>query len=203
MIFQFKKSPRERGFTLLEVLVSISVFSMVALVSYSTLDTYIDQRERLLVHYGKLEQLQRLFILLERDIQFMIPRGVRIDGEFKAAVESENGDALISMTVTEADFRGASGVKLKRVQWRLDGHELSRAEWDVLDHEGRIEPQVLVISDKIEEISLSYLIYVPDRALESKDSLDANEYPDGIEVIIQLASGESYRRVFGTALRGG
>ncbi len=203
MTYPLNKSSSERGFTLLEVLVSISVFSMVALVSYSTLDAYIDQRERLLVHYGKLEQLQRLFILLERDIQFMIPRGVRIGGEFEAAVESENSDALISMTIAEADFRGASGVKLKRVQWRFDGRELIRAEWDVLDHDGRVEPQELVVSDKIEEMSLNYLIYVPGRGLESKDSLDVNEYPDGIEVSVQLASGESYRRVFGTALGAG
>ncbi|MCP4007940.1 MAG: prepilin-type N-terminal cleavage/methylation domain-containing protein, partial [Proteobacteria bacterium] len=45
----YKKQP---GFTLLEVLVAIGIFSVVAMVSYSTLDSYLDQRERLTVHYA-------------------------------------------------------------------------------------------------------------------------------------------------------
>lgn len=193
----------ERGFTLLEVLVSIGVFSMVALISYSTLDTYIDQRERLLVHYGKLEQVQRLFILLERDLQFMMPRKVRTGSEIEPAVVSENSDALISMTVSEADFRGASGTVLKRVQWRLDGGELFRAQWNVLDHDGSIDPQEWVVSDEVEELTFNYLVYARGRGLDIKDTLEQDEYPDGVEVIIKLTSGESYRRVFATALGAG
>lgn len=192
----------EQGFTLLEVLVSISVFSMVALVSYSTLDTYIEHRERLQGHYGKLERLQRLFILLERDIQFTIPRKVRVGGDVEAAMVSENGDAMLSMTVAQADFRGASGIALKRVQWRLDGRELIRAQWDVLDHGGQIEADELLVSNEVEAINLNYLIYETNRGVESKDQLIEDELPDAIEVIIELSSGESYRRVFGTALGG-
>lgn len=202
MIFQPRKLTADRGFTLLEVLVSISVFSMVALISYSTLDTYIDQRERLQLHYGKLERLQRLFILLERDIQFMIPRKVRIGDDIEAAVVSENSDALISMTVVEADFRGASGMALKRIQWRLDGRELIRAVSDILDHDGGIELQELVVSDEIDALSVNYLFFTNGRGVESKVSFDEDDYPDGVEIIIELAAGETYRRIFATALGG-
>ncbi len=193
---------KQLGFTLLEVLVSISVFSMVALVSYSTLDTYIDQRERLKTHYGKLEQVQRIFILLERDIQFIVPRNVRIGGDMESAVVSDNGDALISMTVAEASLSGAGGVALRRVQWRLDGSELIRAQWNVLDQGGAVEPQERLISDEIDDIAINYLLYSKNRGLDSKDSLDSNEFPDGLEVLIKLKSGEQYRRVFGTAQSG-
>jgi len=192
-------SVAQRGFTLLEVLVSISIFSVVALVSYSTLDTYVDQRQRLKTHYGKLEHLQRLFILLERDIEFIVPRNVRIGGDIESAIMSDNGDALISMTVAEADFRGASGVILKRVQWRLDGNELIRAEWDVLDQDGRVEPLERVISDEVDELTINYLIYSPTQGVNSKSQLAAEEFPDGVEILIKLKSGDSYRRVIGTA----
>ena len=128
---------RAAGFTLLEVLVAIGVFSVVAMVSYTTLDTYLDQRERLTVHYGRLERLQRLFILLERDIQYAANRSVRIGGDIEPAVSGPEGKALLSMTVAQADVNSPTGVSLKRVEWRQEGTELIRAQWDVLDHPGR------------------------------------------------------------------
>ena len=191
--------PKQSGFTLLEVLVSIAVFSMVALVSYSTLDTYIDHRERLNTHYGKLDRLQRMFILLERDIQFAVNRRVRIGGDTEAAIKSSDGDELISLTVATADIENPTGVALKRAQWRLEGTEMIRAEWAVLDHTGNIEATELVISDEIEELELTYLFYDDQGGLDTKSSLDDDDYPQGVEVIIKLVSGEQYRRVFGVS----
>jgi len=199
----FSSARRSLGFTLLEVLVSISVFSMVAIISYTTLDTYIDQRERLSGFYGKLERVQRLFILMERDIQFMTRRKVRVGGDLQAALVGNDGDALMTMTVAEPDFRGASGVILKRVQWRLDGRELIRSEWTVLDQADQQEPVERVISEEIEDIEINYLIYRPGDELESTGDLRNGQYPDGVEVVISLAEGETYRRVFGTAIGGG
>ena len=191
-----KAKTRQSGFTLLEVLVAISVFSVVAIVSYTTLDTYLDQRERLTIHYGKLERIQRLFILLERDIQFAAGRKVRVGGEVQAAILSEQGDALITMTVVQADVQSATGVSLKRVQWRLEGEELIRAQWDVLDQNGNIKPAELLVSDEIADIELKYFLYTPDQGVDVKSSLDQNEFPSGIELNITMDSGDSYRRVF-------
>ena len=200
---RYSKRKRVLGFTLLEVLVSISVFSMVAIISYTTLDTYIEQRERLSGFYGKLERVQRLFIMMERDIQFMTRRKVRVRGDLQGALLSNDGDALMTMTVAEPDFRGVSGVVLKRVQWQLDGRELIRSEWTVLDQADQQDPVERVTSDEIEDIEINYLLYQPGQELESTAELRNGQYPDGVEVIITLAEGETYRRVFGTAIGGG
>ncbi len=189
----YKKQP---GFTLLEVLVAIGIFSVVAMVSYSTLDSYLDQRERLTLHYAKFERLQRLFLLLERDIQFAAGRKVRDDDDIKPAIESAQGDVLIGMTVAQPDVQSAVGVSLKRVEWQLEGNELIRSQWDTLDHNGKIKPAQLLVSDEIQDIELSYLLYSPNRGLDSKESLDLDEFPSGVELNITLTSGDSYRRVF-------
>ncbi len=189
----------QTGFTLLEVLVAISVFSVVAIVSYSTLDTYLQQRERLTLHYGKLERLQRLFMLLERDIQFSVGRTVRDGGEILPAMMSEQGDALIAMTVAQANVQSAAGVSLKRVAWLFDGKELIRFQWDILDHDGYIKPAQMLVSEEIEALEIGYLSYSESRGLDSKSSLDEGEFPRGIELNLTLSSGGSYRRVFATA----
>ena len=194
-----KRFPKQSGFTLLEVLVSIGVFSMVALVSYSTLDTYIDHRERLNTHYGKLERLQRMFILLERDIKFAVNRKVEIGGDTEAAIKSSDGDEFITLTVATADIENPLGVSLRRAQWRLEGKEMIRSEWSVLDRTDNIEATELVISDEIEDVELTYLFYDDQGGLDTQSSLDDDDYPQGVEVIIKLVSGEQYRRVFGVS----
>ncbi len=192
----------QSGFTLLEVLVAIGIFSVVAVISYTTLDTYIDQRERLISHYGRLERLQRLFILLERDIQFSVGRKVRIGGESQPAMMSKQGNILIAMTVAQADVQSATGVSLKRVEWELDGNELIRSQWDILDHAGDIEPVRLLLSDELSDIEFSYLIYSSSQGMETSNSLDSGQIPAGIELNVTLNSGSSYRRVF-TVAQGG
>lgn len=190
---------KQAGFTLLEVLVSIAVFSMIAMVSYSTLDTYIDHRERLGEHYGKLERLQRLFILLERDTQFIINRKVRNGGDILPAVMSADGNAFISMTVVESDIDSPTEVALKRVQWRLEGQEMIRSVWDVLDQNGNVEPGELLVSDEIEDVDINYFFYDGRGGVDRKSSLTEDDYPDGIELIIKLISGEQYRRIYGVS----
>ena len=193
---------KQAGFTLLEVLVAIGIFSLVAMISYSTLDTYIAQRERLTEHYGKLERLQRLFILLERDIQFSVPRNIRIGGDTQAAIVSENGDVLIALTVAQADINSVTGIALKRVEWRMDGEELIRSQWNVLDHTGNVEPAELLVSDELSNMEFSYILYSPTQGLDTKTSLASGEFPLGILLTVSLASDESYRRVFAVAHGG-
>ncbi len=197
-----RATKNQSGFTLLEVLVAIGIFSVVAIISYTTLDTYIDQRERLTSHYARLERLQRLFILLERDIQFSVGRKVRVGDELQPAMISKQDDILIALTVAQADVRNASGISLKRVEWELNGSELIRSQWDVLDHAGTIQPARLLVSDDLADIEFSYLIYSRNRGLETSDSLDSDQRPAGIELNVTLKSGGSYRRVF-TVAQGG
>lgn len=193
------KSPgcrnRSSGFTLLEVLVAIGVFSVVAMISYTALDTYLEQRERLTVHYAKLERLQRLFLMLERDLQSIARRPVREDGDLKPAVTSDADGALIAMTVAQPDLLSVTGFRLKRVAWRLDGEELIRSEWDNLDHNGTIEPRELLVDDGLSAIDFNYLIFSPGRGVESETGLDPDQFPSGIEVDVKLKTGEEYRRV--------
>jgi len=198
---QFRKTilPTQ-GFTLLEVLVAIGIFSIVAMVSYSTLDTYLEQRERLTTHYAKLERLQRMFILLERDIQFSVPRAVRDGGDVQAAMTSGDGDILIAMTVAQADIQSATGISLRRVEWRQDGDELIRSEWRILDRDSQSKAAELLVSDEVTDMEINYFLYNPRTGVSTKSRLDPGEFPAGIEINITLKSGERYRRVFGIAL---
>lgn len=197
-----EKTRPNGGFTLLEVLVSIGVFSVVAMVAYATLDTYIDQRERLTGHYGRLERLQRLFILLERDIQYAANRPVRVGGDVAPAISGPEGQVVLSLTVAQADVSSPTGVTLKRVEWRREGKELIRAQWNVLDRPENTRPSELLVSEAVSDLSLNFWFYSDGRGTETRTRLDPEEFPAGIEVSVTLDDGAEFRRLYALAQGG-
>ncbi len=188
---------RAVGFSLIEVLVSIAIFAVVAGVAYSTLDSYIAQRERLAQHYGKLERLQRMFIFLERDFQAAVNRTIRTDPGIENAIEV-GSNSLIKLTVSETDFDSHFGASLKRIEWVLEGNELIRKVWDVLDTDGSYEPDELVIDEGIDSIELEFWLYDKTSGVK-KDSRLNGRFPDGIAVKVVLESSEEYIRLFEVA----
>lgn len=59
----------QRGFTLLEVIIAIAIFSLLGLATYQLLDRVLRSDQRLSQHEQQLRQLQRAFSVLERDLQ--------------------------------------------------------------------------------------------------------------------------------------
>lgn len=188
------------GFTLIELLLAISIFSVIATISFTTMSTYIDHRERLTNHYGRLQKLQRLFILLERDLQFVINRPVRDDGgdEEEAVLVGENGE-LIRVTVALPDVQAPTGTSLWRVAWMQDGGQLIRRSWSALDRTSGTDPQETVIDDGIEAVDLQFYTYKPGAGAKLESAESTNDLPAGVEMVLTLEDGQSYRRVFEVA----
>ena len=71
----------QKGFTLLEILIAMAIFTLIGLASTGLLTTVIDSNDLSSERFQKLQQLQRAMVILERDIQQAVPRAARIEGE--------------------------------------------------------------------------------------------------------------------------
>ncbi len=188
---------RQSGFTLIEILVAMSIFAVIAAMSYTTMSTYVDHRERLAEHYTKLQNLQRLFILIERDLRFVISRPVRNEsGDEEEAILVGKGGELIRLTLALPDVQSPTGTTLARVAWRLDGDELTRVVWEVLDRDSGSESSEKIIETGVEEVELQYYWYTPSGTVNTAKAESTNSIPDGMELVLTLENGVSYRRVF-------
>jgi general secretion pathway protein J len=65
------------GFTLLELLVALTIFAFLGITAYSGLDTVLNVRTRLADQAEALAAVQRAFDTLQRDLDQALPRPVR------------------------------------------------------------------------------------------------------------------------------
>ena len=71
----------EKGFTLLEVLIAIAIFSLISLSSFTIFDTVLSSDEKAKKRSERHNELQRAFLIVERDITQIARRSVRFNGE--------------------------------------------------------------------------------------------------------------------------
>ena len=67
----------DRGFTLLELLVALAIFSLVSLALFGSLTSMIDTKQHLAADSNKLRELQTAFRIIGRDIEQAIDRPIR------------------------------------------------------------------------------------------------------------------------------
>ena len=149
-----------RGFTLLELLVALAVFAIMAAAAYGGLRNVMFTRAALEDENRRLGAVQMAFHRLEQDIEQTAPRGVRDEyGEPQPAL---SGGTLASeaLALTRAGWDNPLGqprANLQRVAYRLRDGRLWRLYWDVLDRGGPLEPREIVLLDRVRELRLRFL----------------------------------------------
>lgn len=78
--------PRTRGFTLLEVLVAISIFALLGVASYRVLSSVLQADERLAVRGEELRRVNRAFWVMQQDFEQIVKRSVRDNNGSRAGV---------------------------------------------------------------------------------------------------------------------
>lgn len=148
--------PGQRGFTLIEVLVAVVVFVLLAAAAYGALDTLIRTRIGVQQQARALHQLQRAMGSFERDLRQALPRG--IDNEFGERRPALQGSAtrIELARAGLANPLAARRAGIERVVWYLNDQQLQRAAYAVLDRAVGSQPLPAVMLDQVQRISLSY-----------------------------------------------
>lgn len=154
----------QRGFTLIEILVAMAIFTLIGLASTGLLTTVIDSNTLSQERFEKLQLLQRAMVTIERDIQQAVSRSVRVDGE-KREIVMAGGE------VEGSDDDGIGFVRggwhnpqlmlprstLQYVAYRLRDNQLERLYSNYVDNVIGYEPKVRVLLDEIESFKVEFL----------------------------------------------
>ncbi len=154
-----KSPPSQEGFTLLELLVALSIFAILSAMAYGGLRVVLDSKQRNEQHAQRLIELQTALSFLQRDIEQAVGRSVRDGfGDVQPAWRSGFGARLFSLT--RAGWRNGPGLRrsnLQRVSYRFQDGRLARQFWPVLDRADDTEPPERELLTGIEQVELRYL----------------------------------------------
>ena len=203
-VFTIPKA-RQGGFTLLEILVAMAIFGIVAYMSYSGLDAVIRQHEIVSESATRLRNLQYAMRRIVQDFGQIQPRSVREEtGEGQKFAIVADTRTTEPTELTRAGWHNPLAhprSSLQRVAYWLEDDTLLRAQWPVLDRMLGEEPVELELLDGVEEFRLLFL--GPDNEwLEQWPPPDTQggpetqqALPQAVEIILLLDDWGEIRRI--------
>jgi general secretion pathway protein J len=194
---------RRTGFTLLELLVALAVFSMVSVMAYSGLRTVLQSKQQTDLKAARIQQLQSAILMLERDFSQIVPRAVRDEyGDESAALVSSDYGAY-QVALTHGGRRNPTALArstLQRVAYGVEEDQLLRFSWPILDRAQDAEPYRAAMLDDVRELSIRYLdsnsewqTQWPPSGLSPNDPVPM---PKAVELTLELVDMGEIRRLF-------
>lgn len=178
-----------RGFTLIELVVALFVFALLASAGTALLSISIRSQNAVAVSLDGNAKTGRILALLSTDLAQAAPRAMRNrDGANQAAFVGRdgNGDGII-LAYVRSDASG-----LQRVEWRREGRRLIRASAVRLDGGGPMRSSVM--ADDISQARLRYRYKGEWRSDWFPTRLDA--LPHAVELTLGEAGRPPVRALF-------
>ncbi len=192
---------KQRGFTLLEVLVALGILAFVIIATHQILETTTRAKDASDEKIAELNGLQTTFRLMDQDFSQMTKRAVR----------NESGDVqeqylLAGRYVLESQYDGIAFVRdgwinpinllprseLQAVGYRVIDDNLERVYRVYVDQLDNMEPRVQRVLENVEELKFEFL----DDKNEWQEQWEIKALPKAVAVTLQQIEAEPIRRVF-------
>ncbi len=148
-----------RGFTLLELLVALSIFAAIGVMAYSGLANVMRQQARTEAYADRMQGLQLSYRVLKRDFEQFVDRSIR--NEFGDVVPAlVTGGDYAGVEFTHAGYPNPAGYvrsNLQRVAYLVDDGHLVRRSWRVLDRSQDTQPDEQELVEGVRAFSVRYL----------------------------------------------
>lgn len=196
-------SRRARGFTLLELLLALSIFAIVAALAYGGLNTTLRAKEQTDRSAERLGAVQKGLLMLERDLaQTVFFRGIRDALGDRQPAFFGTGEG---MEFTRAGWNNPTGQPrstLLRVSYAVADGALVRLSWGMLDRVQGGEPYRAELIEDVGTLKLRYMtsehqwsdVWPPANAQAAAPGA-AMPLPLAVELTLTLKDWGELRRV--------
>lgn len=192
----------QRGFTLVEMLVALTIFALMSLLAYRGLTAVLETRAHLTEDNRRWRDIALTLAQLEQDLGMAVNRPVRDSSDLVQPALVGNPQALgptdAQLSLSRMGMAWVTGVPadVQRHAYRLNNGSIEQLVWPVLDQAPHSEPAVHVLLDRVKRFELRYLdrggTWQPRWPLPGV----AVPLPAAVEVVVELDHGGTVTRVF-------
>lgn len=150
---------RQQGFTLLELLVSLSIFALIGAMAYGGLQQVLEQQQATEEQSQQLADLQKAYRIMQRDLEQLINRGIRnqFGDSVDALVGGSGYDGVEFSRAGHANPAGFLRSDLQRIAYVPDQDTLIRRTWRVLDRAQDSLPDEEVLVEGMQQFTIRFL----------------------------------------------
>lgn len=192
------KATKHRGFTLVEVMVSLLILSIVMLLAFDGLDLVVGARDRLGESQKREDREQLAWTIIAQDLFHLRARPVRDGlGDTEPAFVAPGGAYLVRFTRGGLDsIPGAQGG-LQRVAYYLDREGwLVRVSWSTVDRANERAPTEQRLVADVSDVRFEVLDDVGEWGLSwppAGTNMDSARLPRAVQFEVRFTDGRSFR----------
>jgi len=195
---------KQSGFTLIEILVAMAIFALIAVGSVAMLTAVSAKNDLSDQRMQSLQTMQRAMLIIERDFLQMVPRKTRLEGEVsdtlvfagKFAFESESDGLGFVRSGWHNPQLTLRRSTLQSVAYRTQNKELQRLYSTYVDNAIGFEPKIRVLLEGVESVSFEFLEKFDKKSFEWEEAKSVDELPIAVAIIIKSEVYGEIRREF-------
>lgn len=187
----------EAGFTLIEVMVSLMIFGMIAAAGVAILSFSVKAQSSTGAKLDDISALTRTMSILSADLAQASNRASRDEaGTSVPAFVGESGSGVTPMLrlvrAGWSNIDGAARSSTQKVAYRVDGGTLQRIAYPMIDGAQPLAPAALLTN--VNQVALRYRI--AGAWSDRWDGASGRPLPDAMELTVVRKDGTQFRQMF-------
>lgn len=202
---------KNRGFTLIEVIVALSIFALLSIIGYKGVSSLIQTKERVQVEDSKWQQLILFFDRFELDVKQSVNRPIRTREDTvepawlgRPSFSGQDGAQLLLSRFGDPEQSGFL-MDTRRIGYRLHDGAIELLIWPSLDVAPSAKPEVFKVLPHVTQLTFSYLSADgrwlnawPESPVVSQAATAQQKSfaPSAVQLMVKLETGEVVTRIF-------
>jgi general secretion pathway protein J len=191
---KYRLAAKQSGITLLELLVVVTIFSIMSAAAYSSLQSSLKAEENFGRAMQEVEAVQMSLALLQRDIMQLSPRSIRdAFGDDEAPLVLYDGQELFFTRGGNFSSLRLDRTELTRVAWSWRDGQLIRSHWRRLDSTQGDQPLRAALLSNVTRLQIRVLDQ--DNIWHLDWPIAASGQARALEITLELADWGEIRRL--------